>query len=174
MGCFMSKVNDNKNENDARSRNQASSSQSTSSSAQTPSKQINIQPKEEENQQEVSYSQMRELDNDYFKDIIDRTAQKFIDVSMVGPDGKDPFDKEKDYSSQIKESKIHKPVALTALPRLSQHCQTSNLHNLLSQPTNFDSELMNRYSNSILESLNNIHVKDCGELVVFFGNSLKQ
>ncbi|KAM9956591.1 hypothetical protein ACTFIR_003312 [Dictyostelium discoideum] len=174
MGCVVSKSDDIKNENESRQRNQASSSQQPSSS-QTPSKQIGIAAKDSEEQpQEVSYSQMRELDNDFFKDIIDRTAQKFIDVSMVGPDGKDSFlDREKDYSAQIKDSKLLKPTSLTSLPRLSQQCQMSNLQNLLSQPTTFDNELMSKYTTSISENLNGIHVKECGELVVFFGNSLK-
>ncbi|KYQ93878.1 hypothetical protein DLAC_05279 [Tieghemostelium lacteum] len=178
MGCNQSTEADIKNsKNDTRSKAQPTSNQQPGQSSQTPSKQIGVPAKDSEDgqPQEFSYSKLRELDNDYFKDIIDRTAQKFIDVSMTGSDGgKDAYiGRDKDYSAQIKDTKITKPATLTGLPHLSQACQVSNLHNLLSQPVPFDNELMSNYTNSILNSLNNIAVKDCGELVVFFGNSLK-
>ncbi|GAM27710.1 hypothetical protein SAMD00019534_108860, partial [Acytostelium subglobosum LB1] len=169
MGCNQSKNEDNQKA-DERKRNP---DVKEPISAQTPSKQIGVPIKEEE-QPDVSYSQMREMDNDYFKDIIDRTAQKFIDVSTVGPEAADVFlEREKDYSSQIKETSIGKSSILYSLPHLSQSCQMANLHNLLSQPVPFDNELMTKCSSSISSAIGNIHVKDCGELVVFFGTSLK-
>jgi len=115
---------------------------------------------------------MREQDNDFFKGIIDKTAQKLIDVSMAGPDGKDYIDKGKDYSTQIKTSTISKPTGLTSLPHLSAACTTSNLQNLLSQPAHVDNEI-SRYTSNIVDALNNVNVKDCGELVVSFANSLQ-
>ncbi|EGG21886.1 hypothetical protein DFA_01772 [Cavenderia fasciculata] len=160
-------------DNNERSRNQPSNNQSGSTVVQTPSKQIGV-PKENDDQpQEVSYSQMREMDNDFFKDIIDRTALKFIDVSAVGPDAKDIIFEEKDYSSQIKETNIGKSNILFGLPHLSQATNVSNLHNLLSQPVPFDSDLMNKFNSNIVSSLNNVAIKDCGDLVVTFGASLK-
>ncbi|KAF2070822.1 hypothetical protein CYY_007869 [Polysphondylium violaceum] len=171
MGCNQSKNDDIKNDNEARQRNTASSSQNAGNPSQTPSKQIGVPSKENEEPQEVSYSLMREQDNDFFKGIIDRTAQKFIDVSMVGPDGKE-YVGERDYSNQIKGSTITKPSGLTSLPRLSAACSTSNLQNLLSQPTPIDNDI-SKYTSNIVDALNNVNIKDCGELVVSFANSLK-
>ncbi|EFA83291.1 hypothetical protein PPL_04081 [Heterostelium album PN500] len=163
MGCNQSTAKDKQED---RQRTQPANNAGQSTQTQTASKQIGVPNQENEKEPDVSYSQMREMDNDFFKDIIDRTAQKFIDVSTVGPDAKDSFPyQEKDYSSQIKETTINKSNILYSLPHLSQSCQPSNLHNLLSQPVPFDTDLMSRCSSSISSAVNNINIKDCGELV---------
>eukprot|EP00026_Physarum_polycephalum_P019685 Phypoly_transcript_21810.p1 GENE.Phypoly_transcript_21810~~Phypoly_transcript_21810.p1 ORF type:complete len:174 (+),score=32.77 Phypoly_transcript_21810:61-582(+) len=169
MGCNQSKQEDIKTDNEQRQRTapQPAASQST------PSRSIaSSAPNDQNNNMMLgmSYTDQKDNEHGYFKDIVDRTAHNFIDVSVTGL----PMEKEapkahsKDFSGSLFDPKDFDTKAY-GLPNPSATHQYQPVKNTLSQPTTPQLvEFVTSTNHSIVAGLKAMHVNDVGEIVTNF------
>jgi len=178
MGCNQSKNEDIRNDNEQRARTQAVNTGSAPNNisganmAVSPVRPIGtpLQAVLDADAQNLgmSYTDTRDLESDYFKDIIERTTQNFIDVAITtGPlEGKDALERARDYSDKVSKTVVGKPSVLFSVP-LPSSSTPSNLKPFLSVDT-VDKELINKFSHNCSAAFQSMHIESRGDLIVSF------
>eukprot|EP01119_Soliformovum_irregulare_P001229 TRINITY_DN10953_c0_g1_i1.p1 TRINITY_DN10953_c0_g1~~TRINITY_DN10953_c0_g1_i1.p1 ORF type:complete len:172 (-),score=36.35 TRINITY_DN10953_c0_g1_i1:403-918(-) len=116
-----------------------------------------------------SKTDQREIEIDYFKNIIESTASNLIDVyTTIVPIEAAEASRHKDYTSQIKGSTIKiKEFSFSALPTISNN-NNGQTQNLLSQAPEDIKEDLARGCHQFSQSVKEMKVKDCGPVIVEF------
>eukprot|EP01113_Clastostelium_recurvatum_P031568 TRINITY_DN394_c0_g1_i2.p1 TRINITY_DN394_c0_g1~~TRINITY_DN394_c0_g1_i2.p1 ORF type:complete len:193 (-),score=43.15 TRINITY_DN394_c0_g1_i2:29-574(-) len=176
MGCNQSKQEDIKKDNEQRARTEAvaagrpgTGAQSAPQLATSPTRAIGApgSVSQDNTGLGMSYSERREGEADYFKDIIDRTAHNFIDVAVTSAlEGKDALDRARDYSDKITKVHLPKPSSFFSLPQPSQ-ATSYNLQAFLNNDP-FDRDMVSKFSHTCASAVQAMKVEPRGELVVSF------
>eukprot|EP00002_Diphylleia_rotans_P015630 TRINITY_DN3024_c0_g1_i1.p1 TRINITY_DN3024_c0_g1~~TRINITY_DN3024_c0_g1_i1.p1 ORF type:complete len:177 (-),score=28.12 TRINITY_DN3024_c0_g1_i1:563-1093(-) len=172
MGC-----NSSKNQDVSRSRNAPASpapKQQTSNSAQVRSPAHQISQKEEKpevNMPEPSYSDRKIAEMEFFKDVIERATNKFIDVAEEPNQSAPSYaDHRKDYNAALSSISVNvEKVRIFQLPRLSSVC--SEPKHILSESgivTQTDIEFASKWTSALSLSLTAFKTRECGQLIVPF------
>jgi len=120
----------------------------------------------------ASYNDKREVENDFFKEIIEKTAQNLIDVSqsssILDGSGIDVASREKQYSEHISSFMIpQKSKTIFVLPEPSQ--VNVSLQDTFASPFTPDiQEFLNQAGKAIHSAFQEVKIKDCGPIVVQF------
>ena len=121
----------------------------------------------------TSYTDQRQAEQDYFKEIIDRTAQSFIDVSSVpvAIDKKDAQDRSKEYVAQLSEASSTAAMRslqnLHSLPNTSGSNITSAMLSEETRLTSNDVELIRKSLDAVVLAAQ-FKVKDVGDIIIPF------
>jgi len=117
-----------------------------------------------------SYHDQREVETDYWKNIIENTASDFIDVSStIAPlEGNDAAQRVKDYSRQIKQSKVY-DVSLYKLPSSSSSNNNPATVLVMNSISPDDKDFMHHCGQSVISAMRQgLVVKNMGPIVVSF------
>eukprot|EP00697_Spironema_sp_BW2_P011365 gnl/Spiro4/27027_TR13443_c0_g1_i2.p1 gnl/Spiro4/27027_TR13443_c0_g1~~gnl/Spiro4/27027_TR13443_c0_g1_i2.p1 ORF type:complete len:160 (-),score=14.01 gnl/Spiro4/27027_TR13443_c0_g1_i2:48-527(-) len=101
-------------------------------------------------------------------DVVDRAAQKFIDISQTPAplEGKDAVERSAGYASQIASLHIQR-TALFSLPGTALTSGNVSLHSILSQPSDLNEiKLAQTCARQMQQAYASMHIVDIGELVV--------
>eukprot|EP00697_Spironema_sp_BW2_P011364 gnl/Spiro4/27026_TR13443_c0_g1_i1.p1 gnl/Spiro4/27026_TR13443_c0_g1~~gnl/Spiro4/27026_TR13443_c0_g1_i1.p1 ORF type:complete len:175 (-),score=16.04 gnl/Spiro4/27026_TR13443_c0_g1_i1:48-572(-) len=115
-----------------------------------------------------SYTENRMMETDLFVDVVDRAAQKFIDISQTPAplEGKDAVERSAGYASQIASLHIQR-TALFSLPGTALTSGNVSLHSILSQPSDLNEiKLAQTCARQMQQAYASMHIVDIGELVV--------
>jgi len=162
MGCNESKQEDIKKDNEQRARTQV---QPINSTTATPTKAIASSVTNNEAMLlGTSFSDTREVEQGYFKDIVDRTAHNFIDVSVTPSQVSEK--KYRDFRGQVMDNKALSGYTFDRIPVTSQAYNIS----VLTQPTpnKISIDFADKWSQSMTSVFKGLKVKDVGELVISF------
>ena len=120
-----------------------------------------------------SYTDQRQAEQDYFRDIIDRTAQNFIDVSSVpvAIDKKDASDRTKEYLQLLAQAPATSVASLNKLYSLTTNNNSMNsTAAMLSEETRLttnDVEMIGKSLENVV-AVSQFKVKDCGDIIIPF------
>jgi len=121
----------------------------------------------------TSYSEQRQGESDFLRNLVERTAQNLIDVSQTNAPLKDSVVKERsqDYSHQLEKSTTSRIVhSLFSLPSPSQSNPTPAI--LLGGEvfTHKEKEMLNKCGEALAAAIAKMGIRECGQLVVPFGS----
>eukprot|EP01027_Heterolobosea_sp_BB2_P000808 GEZU01001196.1.p1 GENE.GEZU01001196.1~~GEZU01001196.1.p1 ORF type:complete len:172 (+),score=47.09 GEZU01001196.1:104-619(+) len=166
MGCAQSTSNDvQRSKVDENNNNKKAAGPSSSNPSAQPAIIANKQKSPDNLQLGQSYSEMKIGESEMFKDIIERTAANFIDISQTGAPTENN-NAVRDISSQVKLTESIKKK-LYGLPAAAEHASIGDVLTRESVTDN-DVELFNRLADSFKTCLEEMKIEDVGELVVSF------
>jgi len=103
----------------------------------------------------------------FFQDILDRTAQNFIDVSVnTIPPEKDTSKKVTDFNAVKIDHRLLESLKFGDIPSPSLSCSIALLH--VPTVTKQTNDFVTTCSQSVSNALIRMHVKDAGDIVISF------
>eukprot|EP01137_Pigoraptor_chileana_P016754 Opistho-2@73808 len=173
MGCNQSTSKDVQESRTRAPNAGARKPQSTPSAAASPARNIGggsfSGPSGDGVQFGKSYTDQRTGEQDFFKDIIQRTAENFIDVTQQSArlEVVDTTDRIKEYSDAVNQAGLGKSaLSLYALPKSS--VTTANVAAVISAPvaiSKADVDFLSTVATGLLNAASYMQVKDCGALI---------